>query len=303
MPSYENIEFVEALEPGIREWFFMGANRRPSMIPQIFNIINSTKYQEHFSGFGTIGSDMWDTFRKSRQIPSARLDTGYKTTFTNQSYIVDLPIDADFLADYQYQQIIQQATQLGDSASLKREVDAASVFANAFDSNFIGADGVALCSDSHPSGPSNTANTQDNSFALSLSATNVETVRQAMMDFRDDKNQRVSVMPNLLIVPPELENTAKEIVESELQVDSAQNNINPQRGRFNYLVWHYLEDANAWFMADTMMSAMHLKWINRQPLDIYRKAQDETVDVTFVAKMRYSYGWTDWRWIAGSNPS
>lgn len=293
----------QSLEPGIREWFFNGYNRRPNMASEFFGIQNSEKYQEHFHSFGAISPDAWDLFKSTGQVPSVSYDAGYKTTFTNATYMVELPIQRELIEDNRYSEIIDATTRLGDSAALKREKDAASVFVNAFSSSFVGGDGVALCSDSHPHSPNKAGTTQDNNFALSLTADNVETVRQAMMAFTDDTGELVGVMPNLLIVPPELENQAKVITQSEYKIGSMDNDINPQRGRFSYLVWHYLTDANAWFMVDSTLMKMSLIWFNRIPLNIYRKNQDDSVFAVYVARMRYSYGWRDWRWIAGSNPS
>jgi phage major head subunit gpT-like protein len=123
------------------------------------------------------------------------------------------------------------------------------------------------------------------------------------MAFTDDSGNLIGVTPNLLLVPPALENTARQLAGSVLDPESANNAINPQAGRWQVLTWHYLTDSNAWFMIDTNLMRMSLDWFDREPLSIRRKDQDEAVFVTYVASMRYSYGWSDWRWVAGSNPS
>jgi hypothetical protein len=46
-----------------------------------------------------------------------------------------------------------------------------------------------------------------------------------------------------------------------------------------------------------------LYWFNRDPLSILPKVEDKTVAATWVAYMRYSYGWSDFRWVYGNNPS
>jgi len=205
------------------------------------------------------------------------------------------------MEDAKYAQIQQYTQQLGDSAALKREVDAASVFNAAFTAA-TGGDGVALCSDSHPASPHKTSVTQDNNFALALTAANVETVRQAMMSFTDDAANMVGVYPNLLLVPPELENEAANITQAVGLTGSADNDINPQNGRFQFVTWHYLTDANAWFMIDRNLMQQSLFWFERVAPDIYPKNEDDTIFATWIARMRYSFGWRDWRWIAGSNP-
>lgn len=294
--------WADVLEPGIREWFMLGQQRRPTLIPTLFDVLSSSKDAEHFRGVGALGPDAWDEFSKSGRVPSVGFDQGYKATFRHTTYMVELPIQQELIEDAQYTNVIDAAMELGDSAALKRETDAASVFNNAFSESFVGPDAVALCSDSHPNGPT-TSGTQDNNFALALNKTNVRAMREAMMAFADDKGNKVATTPNALIVPPALEDDAIEIAMSLLDPTSGNNAVNAQYGRFQVIPWHYLTDSNAWFMVDTMLMKRHLKWINRVELSVELDRVEKKAYAVYIARMRYSYGWRDWRWIAGSNPS
>lgn len=295
--------WAEALEPGIREWFFNGYTGRPAIGGSIYNVQASSKFEEHFRSFGGISVDVWDIYRSTHLVPSAAYAPGYKTTITAQEFSVDFPVEKSLIEDNLYSDVINPMQALGDSAALKREMDAASVFNNSVSASFLGADGVALLSNSHPNSPDSTG-TQDNLDALSLTVANVETVRLKMMGFKDDRNNLAGVIPNLLLVPPALENAAKEITETPLQVDTANNTINPQFGRFSYLTWHYLTDSNRWYMIDTIKMKQSLYWFNRVPTNIILEASKTTSTVAvYNARMRYSYGWRDWRWVNGSEPS
>lgn len=295
--------WAEALEPGIREWFYNGYMGRPAMAPMFFNVQSSTKYQEHFHSFGGITLDAWDHYRNNRQVAEVNYDPGYKTTLTAQEFSVDFPVERSLIEDNLYGDVLDPVKALGDSAMLKRETDGASVFNNATSASFLGADGVALLSNSHPNSPS-ASGTQDNLGALSLTAANLETVRLAMMAFKDDRNNLAGIIPDLLIVPPALENTAKELVMTPLQVDSANNNINPQFGRFQYVTWHYLTDTNRWYVVDSIKMKQSLYWFNRIPTTIALEPSKVTsTRAVYNARMRYSYGWRDWRWIYGSEAS
>jgi len=294
-------DWAYALEPGIREWFNVGYSRRPSMISTLFNVMQSAKDSEYFHSFGAISPDAWKNFERSGQVSSVSFDKGYRTTFTHKEFVVELPIRRTFLEDNLYSNILEPSQQLGDSAALRRETDAASVFNNASSTSYLGGDGVPLVDSSHPQGPHKGSAVQDNEGSLSISADNVETVRQAMMAYTDDVGELIGVMPNLILVPPELENEAKIITQTEFKVGSANNDINPQQGRFSYMVWHYLTDADGWFMIDTNLMKRSLVWFDRIPLGINLKNEDTTVYARYIARMRYSYGWRDWRWIYGNN--
>lgn len=295
--------WADALDPIIHHWFEQGVSRRPSQLALLYNVQQSMRSYEEVSAVGSIGLDAWDDYKNSNNVPQVDYDQWYKKTYTHEEYVVEMEIERKFLDDNNYRQITDTPMRLGDSAALKREVDAASTFNNAFSGSFLGADGVALCSDSHPYSPQKTGSTQDNSFALALTKDNVATVREAMMAFTDDAENIVAVTPSMLLVPPELEDDALVIAGSILDPTSANNALNPQSGRFSVLTNHYLTDSNAWFMIDPVLMKMGLDWFDRDPLAIVFEGVYKQVRASWTARMRYSFGWSDWRWIAGSNPS
>ena len=90
---------------------------------------------------------------------------------------------------------------------------------------------------------------------------------------------------------------------SELDPNSGNNTVNPQAGRFQIATWHYLTDSDKWYVIDTNLMNQSLFWFYREPLTVVPKVEDETWRATWIAYMRYSFGWADWRWIIGSNPS
>lgn len=296
--------WADALDPIVRQWFEQGFARRSALRPTLFNVQTSMRAYEEISGVGAIGIDAWDHYENTKQVAQADFDQAYKTTFTHVEKVLEVAIERKLVEDNQFPQIMNMSQRIGDSAALKMENDAASVFNNAFDAtNFAGADGQALVDGAHPYSPQKAGTTQDNSFALTLTKANVRTVREAMMAFTDDNGNQVAVTPDTIVVPPALEDDALEITRSLLDPTSANNTINPQAGRFSTVTWHYLTDSNAWFMIDSMLMSQSLHWFNRGPLTILPKVEDKTVKATWIAYMRYSFGWSDWRWVAGSNPS
>jgi phage major head subunit gpT-like protein len=295
--------WADLLDVPVRFRFDQAFNRRPSLIETLFNVQGSTTETEELSGVGAVGIEAWDTFEAGGGVGTADFDQGYKKTYTHKEYPLEMVIRRKLLDDGNFAQVFRIVERVGDSARVKRENDAASVFNNAFSASYLGADGVALCSDSHPLSPQKLDKTQDNNFALSLNKANVRTVRETMMAYTDDNQNKMAVTPNLLLVPPQLEDDAIEIVNSVLNPDTGTNAANPQFQRFTVQVWHYLTDSNAWFMIDSMLMKQALDWFNRVPLSVVPKVEDKTLSATWIAYMRYSFGFSDWRWVAGSNPS
>lgn len=298
-----NEQWADVLDPAVKMFFEMGFGRRPALRPSLFNIQSSTQDKEYTSGIGAIGQDAWDQYEKSGRAGVADFDAYYKTTFEHKEYIMEIPIKRKLIDDAQTTEFRNIVGRVGDSAALKMEKDAASVFNNAESSSFVGGDGVSLINDSHKFSPAKTGATQDNLLTLALTKDNLAEARETMMAFTDDTAELVSATPNLLLVPPELEDTALEITRSVFDPDSANNTINPQNGRFVVAAWHHLTTADRWYLIDSALMMQSLFWFNRVPISVVPKVEDKTVRATWIAYMRYSYGWSDWRWVIGSNPA
>lgn len=294
--------WADSLDPIVQFRADQAFRRRASLIATLYNVQGSSRAYEQISGVGAIGIDAWKDYEKARQVPELNFDQGYKATYTHKEYPADFAVERKTLDDGNFAEVFRLVDRIGDSAAVFREVEAASVFNNAFTST--GPDGAALCSDSHPLSPNKTGTTQDNSFALALTKANVRTVREAMMAFTDDNGNKMAVTPDLLLVPPALEDDAIEIVMSVNDPASANNTVNPQYQRFRVQAWHYLTDSNAWFMIDSALMRLSLDWFNRVPFGVQlREGDDRTIMAWWRAYQRFSYGWSDWKWIAGSNPS
>ncbi len=296
-------QWADALTPVVREHFGRGFSRRSTLVPSLFNVQGSSQETEQLSGAGAIGIEAWEQYEKDGKVGQADFDQGFKTTFTHKEYPVEVTIKRKLFEDSNWIAIRQIASRMGDSASVKREKDGASVFNNSTSGSFLGGDSVALLSNSHPLSPAKLNNTQDNLLPLALTKDNLGEARRLMMAFTDDNQNKVAATPNLLLVPPDLEDTAEEIVRSILDPDSANNTFNPQSGRFQITVWHELTDTNRWYLIDSNLMRDSLMWFNRSPLTILPKVEDKTIESTWIAYMRYSYGWADWRWVIGSEAS
>ena len=290
-------QWAQLLEPGLRSIFDITREglAATSRIPQLFNVSTSTKAQEHDLGVG--GMADWAEYKGTIEYDD--LEQGFKTTYTHVEFAKGFAVERKLVDDDLYNIINQRPRALAISAMRKREKDAASVFNNAFSSSYTGGDAIALCG-SHPYSPSN-ASTQSNAGSTALSYDAIIATRKLMRAFEDDRGQLVNVMPDTLIVPPGLENTAWEILESINKPDTANNNGNYVRSTgISLIVWDYLTDANNWFLVDSTLAGMYLNWFDRVPLEF---AMDPTSDFNLISKwrgyMRYSYGWSDWRFVYG----
>lgn len=298
--------WADALDPIVRWNADQAFNRRASLLSTLYNVQTSSRAYEAISGVGAIGIDAWLNYENSNHIPEVDFDQMYKKTYTHKEYSVDVAIERKTNDDGDFVNLTRISERIGDSAAVFREVQAASIFNNCTSTaaGFVGGDGVALASNSHPLSPQKTGVVQDNLYALSLTRDNLRTVREAMMAFTDDNGNKVAVTPNLLLVPPALEDDALEIVNSMQNPNNANNTANPMFGRFQVQPWHYLTDSNRWFVIDSNLMRQSLDWFDRVPFSVYmREGDDHTVRAYWRAYQRFSFGYSDWKWLAMSEPS
>ena len=306
----------QLIDPRVREAFYIGFggdDRRASLLPRLYNIQSSSLADEKVFPIGGIGSSGWN-FEDSGRLQYTEPVKGYEETFTHHEFARGVMIERKLIDDNRIAQALDAASALGDSAFRMREKAGANTFVNAFSAatsetlddygtDATGADLVALCSAAHPRHPGDSATTDTNEGTLALSDANVSTTRRLMMETVDLNGDLLNVMPDEILVPPELEDDALVVVRSAQDPDSANNAVNPQAGRFQVTVWHYLTDANAWFMMDSGRRRQSLRWYDRIPLEFAREQDFDTYIGKWSAYMRFSLGWSDWRFIYGQNPS
>lgn len=306
------------LLPGLRKIWHTRLRSREALFraDKIFKKDTSQRAFEEYQGVGELGSDGWTEFDKFRKVPYGGFEPNYKATLRHKTYAKGIMVEREMLEDNLYPQagipksLTQRVEKLADSAAVFREKAAADVLNNAFTDTGIsaagfsvsGPDGVGLVSTAHPLSPTN-ASTQSNEFTVALDAAGLTTVRAAMQRWTDDKGDIVSINPDTLIVPPALEDTALALVNSELVLGSNNNDPNPHKGRYEVIVWPYLTDTNAWFLADSVLMDEHLIWLDRVLPEWQTEGDFDTIMAKYRGYMRFSVGWDAWQWIAGSNPS
>ena len=294
-------QWAELLEPGLRAIFVeqQTALAAESKIPALFNVIGSGKAAEHFLGAG--GLSDWNEYEGGIEYDD--FDQLYKTTLTHKEYVKGFKVERKLVDDDQYGLINPRPRQLAISAMRTREKHAASIFNNAFSASYTGGDSIRLCNASHPLAPTHSADVQSNAGTTALSYTSLNATRELMRAYTDDRGELTPVMPDTLLIPAELEEAANAIAKTVNKPDTGDYHANFAGNWLKAIVvWDYLTDANNWFLIDSRLSKIHLLWIDRMPLEF---AMDPTSDFSLEARyrgyMRYSYGWSDYRWLYGHN--
>ena len=291
-------QWAELLAPGLKSIFQLQtqALAASAKAPLLFNVMSSQKAYEYALGAG--GFADWQEYKGAIEYDDN--DQGYKTTFTHTEFARGFKVERKLVDDDLYNIINTRPAGLALAAMRKREKDAANIFVNAFASG-MGADSQYLCDGSHPASPANTASTQSNAGTTALSRDAIIATRKLMRAFEDDRGELINVNPDTLLVPPELEDVVYPLVNSELKPGGANNDVNFISALgLRVIVWDYLTDSNDWFMIDSQLAKQNLLWFDRIPLEFSMDpSSDFNLEARYRGYMRYSLGWSDWRWVYG----
>jgi hypothetical protein len=175
-----------------------------------------------------------------------------------------------------------------------KQVKAAAVLNNGFSNAYAGGDGVALFSASHPLVSGGT-NSNIPSTPADLNETSLENAVIQISLWTDERGLLIAAKPSKLVVPPALQFTATRLLETELRVSTADNDINALKNNGSipggYTINHFLTDTNAWFLCTDVPNGM--KHFVRSPLAQSMDGDFDTGNVRYKSRERYSFGWSD----------
>jgi hypothetical protein len=175
-----------------------------------------------------------------------------------------------------------------------KQVKAAAVLNNGFSTSYPGGDGAALFSASHTL-VNGGVNSNIPSTAADLNETSLENAVIQIAAWTDERGLLIAAKPKKLIVPPALQFVATRLLETELRVGTADNDINAIKNNGSipegYTINHFLTDANGWYLTTDVPNGM--KHFVRTPLSNSMDGDFDTGNVRYKSRERYSFGWSD----------
>jgi len=292
-------QLVKELEPGLNALFGLEYGRYDAEHAEIFETETSDRAFEEevmLSGFGNArvksegGSIVYDNATET-----------FTARYTHETIALGFAITEEAVEDNLYDRVSARYTKaLARSMANTKQVKAANVLNNAFDSNFAGGDGVELCSTAHPL----VAGTLSNELATPADL-NETSLEQALIDiaaFTDERGLLISTQGRKLIIPSELQFVAERLTQSQLRVATSDNDINALRNMGmipeGYVVNHYLTDPDAFFIKTDIPNGFKL--FQRSPIRTSMEGDFDTGNVRYKARERYSFGFSDPRCVFGS---
>lgn len=293
------------LDPSFRAIYSETEKDFPSQISRIFNVQSSDKAYEKDTSVSGLGK----LVRKAEgdSIVYEAPSSGYPTTYVHQTFAKGEAITYEMYEDDQYNVIKKAPRRLAKSKMRTREQFGADILNYGFTygggglAPFSGGDGKALFATDHPL---KDGGTQSNYTTMDLDEDALELAMVTMRATKDNKGELQMVQPNVLVVPPALEKEARILLESQQRTGTANNDINPYKGKLGLVVWDFLGTAaggsdTAWFLLDT--DTAELNWFNRDDRGVEGPEYDfDTKTAKWSVMARWSAGFSDWRGVFGS---
>jgi len=293
-------QLAKELEPGLNALFGLEYKQYENQHAEIFDTENSDRAFEEevmLGGFGTA-----NTKAEGAAVGYDDAQESFTARYTHETIALAFSITEEAVEDNLYDRIATRYTKaLARSMANTKQIKAANVLNNGFSSSYTGGDGVELFSSAHVS-ISSSSNRNELSTASDLSETSLE---QALIDiaaFKDERGLKVAARGMKLIIPSALQFTAERLMKSAQRVGTADNDINAVKSMGmvpqGYTVNNFLTDTDAWFIKTDVPNGM--KHMVRAPIKTAMEGDFDTGNMRYKARERYSFGWSDWRGIFGS---
>jgi hypothetical protein len=292
-------QLVKELEPGLNALFGLEYKRYDNEHAEIYDTENSDRAFEEevmLSGFGNA-----QTKAEGSGVSFDDAQETFTSRYQHETIALAFAITEEAIEDNLYDRLASRYTKaLARSMANTKQVKAANVLNNAFDDNFAGGDGKALCADNHPTLAGSFKNELGTSADL-----NETSLEQSMIDIAqmtDERGLKIAARGVKMIIPSELQFTAERLMKSQGRTGTADNDINaiaamgmiPQ----GYVINHFLTDSDAFFIKTDVPNG--LKMFVRAPIKTAMEGDFDTGNVRYKARERYSFGFSDPRGIFGS---
>ena len=286
-------QLLKELLPGLNALFGLEYARYGEEHKQIFETETSERSFEEetkLSGFSAApvkneGSAI--AYDNAQEVFTAR--------YNHETIALGFSLTEEAIEDNLYDSLSARYTKaLARAMSYTKQTKAAAVLNNGFDTDYPGGDGQPLFSASHPLVSGGT-NSNIPSTPADLNETSLEAAVIQIAAWTDERGLLIAAKPKKLVIPPSLMFVATRLLETELQVNTADNNINAIKSNGSipegYTVNHVLTDTDAWFLTTDVPNG--LKHFVRTPLAQSMDGDFDTGNVRYKSRERYSFGWSD----------
>jgi len=295
-------QLLKELLPGLNALFGMEYAKYNEEHKEIYETETSERSFEEetkLSGFGAA-----PVKNEGAAIAYDNAQEAFTARYTHETVAMGFSITEEAVEDNLYDSLSTRYTKaLARAMAYTKQVKAAAILNTAFtgSGNPTYGDGQVLCSTAHPLVSGGT-NSNRPTTGADLNETSLEAAVIQIAAWTDERGLLIAAKPSKLVIPPALQFVATRLLETELRVGTADNDLNALKNNGSipggYTVNNYLTDTNAWFLMTDVPNG--LKHFVRTPMQTSMDADFDTGNARYKARERYSFGVSDPLGIFGS---
>lgn len=284
--------FANLLTPEFEDIFFDGYQRQPEEYPAVANV--STESTHFIKEGDMIGLGAMQEMHENQAIPYERFEQGNDKTVYFTNYGLGVQMSRDMYDDDLTGHMRRPMLELGKSANYTKDLKFWDVINSGEDAGArVGLDGEALFVNDHP--VQGTGGTLSNIVDAAISKTSLEAACDLLEGLTNENGVPIVYKPKLLVIPYQQRWIVKELIESELDPESANNAINPLRHvGLKYMVVHYLTDSNACYL---FAGEHDLRFMWRRQAAFKGTDDFNTEAALFKGSMRFQTTFFRWRGV------
>lgn len=291
-----------AMEKTLNEVYMAGYNLEGDTYSRYMDVRESEKRQEEVFEF--IGPSEVQESNEGGVFQRVTIEAGLSKQFLHLTYKTEIKITKEMIEDVQYGQIVNAAKMLGIAAKRTVEKKCADVLLGGFTSQ-LAQDGEPWFDAAHPvlSAKGDNPTTWSNLITTPFSSNAVKELRSLGRKQRDENGDLSPCKFSQLIVGPDLEWVAGELLESNLLYDTANNAKNGVGKGLELIVVDHFNDNStygptAFIMRDPAIAMNILFWRKRPEGTVLM--EESTGDALYRTRMRLSVGIASPRGAAAS---
>jgi len=285
-------QLLKELLPGLNALFGLEYEKYENEHAEIYETENSERSFEEevkLSGFGAA-----PVKPEGSAISFDSAQESYTARYNHETVAMGFSVTEEAMEDNLYDALSARYTKaLARAMAYTKQVKSAALLNNGF-TTFNSGDGVTLFSTAHPTVAGGT-NANRPTTDVDLNETSLEDAVIKIAAFVDERGLLIAARPRKLIVPPALMFVATRLLETDLRVGTADNDLNAIRSNGSipegYRVNHYLTDTDAFFLTTDVPNGM--KHFVRTPMATSMDGDFDTGNVRYKARERYSFGVSD----------
>jgi hypothetical protein len=293
-------QLLKELLPGLNALFGLEYARYGEQHKEIYDTEKSERSFEEetkLSGFSAA-----PVKNEGSAIAYDNAQEAFTARYNHETIALGFSITEEAVEDNLYDSLSARYTKaLARAMAYTKQVKGAAVLNNAFTAGYVGGDGVVLCSTAHPL-VSGGVNSNTPATPADLNETSLENAVIQIAAWTDERGLLIASKPRKLVIPPSLMFVATRLLETNLRVATADNDINALKNNGSipegYTVNNFLTDTNAWFLTTDVPNG--LKHFERTALSNSMDGDFDTGNVRYKSRERYSFGWSDPLGIFGS---